>query len=250
MKTKQKIGLMLMAVIFILQLLGLLPPILLVIGGVIGIYLFLKGSKKEDTKKDKNETSFKIINDNNGVSEVIGGIMLLMIVVGVFTTITVISNQNNANTMEINKRNNANTIIAFEMLWNETFNQIRNMLDNSTQTTPTTPEDTNNKPTAFNPWPLDQAINIPIKPILRITVQDLDRDNLVIEFYYYNLSLKRYARINNEKIEGFTGQIITCNFTQCTENCQYYNWYVKVKDSESFYITPVYAFKTEALHSP
>jgi len=48
-------GIIIMAVIVVLQFLGLLSPLLFIIGGVIGIILFLTGMKKEKQKlKEQN----------------------------------------------------------------------------------------------------------------------------------------------------------------------------------------------------
>jgi len=45
-KTQTITGTTILIIILILQIIGMLPPFLLVIGGVIGIYLILKGQKK------------------------------------------------------------------------------------------------------------------------------------------------------------------------------------------------------------
>lgn len=183
-------------------------------------------------------------NDNKGVSEVIGTILLIAITVSAGSL--VIAKMPNILQFLFDRGEDVTNAIVDEKIAAHEF-KLHPDNDNST---PTTPEDNNNPPIAFSPWPPDQAQHIPIKPVLRITVQDLDRDNLYIDLFWYNLSLKRYQRINKELIEGFSGQIITCNFTQCNSNCQYYNWYVTVGDGRDKYTTPVYVFKTEALQSP
>lgn len=53
MKFQATIGIIIMAALLILYILGLLPPIVLLIGGIIGIYLFLSGMKKEKKKPNK-----------------------------------------------------------------------------------------------------------------------------------------------------------------------------------------------------
>jgi len=121
--------------------------------------------------------------------------------------------------------------------------------DQGTNTTPTTPDPTNNPPTAFSPVPFDNQFNLPIKPTLKISVQDLDKNLLTVCFYWKNIttdSRQLIKRIDNVA----SGDMVSAVFEQAIWYVHHYHWWVTVSDGQAMVTSPTYSFTTMDMPSP
>ncbi|MBE3086270.1 MAG: hypothetical protein IMZ64_08650 [Bacteroidetes bacterium] len=175
----------------------------------------------------------KIIEENNAVSEVIGGIMLIMIVVATMTTMVLVNQKFLQANQEVA---NASMDVAQRFVdWINSKFLLTNL----------NPGNKNNPPVIKVEYPADGANGIPLMPTCRALVNDLDGDKLAVKFFFYTEVQQSWTPYKDLFIID-SNTTASCVYIHATVNEKTYYWQVTAFDGTSLVTSEVYRFTTVA----
>lgn len=175
----------------------------------------------------------KLGKKDEAVSEVIGGLMLMMIVVATMTTMVLVNQQYLQANQDITKANV------------ETSQRFIDYLRNLFPLTNLNPNDKNNPPVIKLEYPANGANGIPLTPTCKVTVNDLDGDKLAVKFFFYTEVSQGWTPYKDLFIID-SNTTASCVYTQATVKDKTYYWQVSVFDGTSLVTSEVYRFTTVA----
>lgn len=171
----------------------------------------------------------KICGNNEGVSEVVGGLLLITIVVSFMTSLLWISNSY----IDMQK----NVVTANMEL-------IQDFIENISFLFPT-PGDT--APVASYPDPEDGETGVPLNPVCSVMVYDSDTPKLFVTFFFYGpLSSPEGVQPTEFSFSVDNNTRVECPDPLAKAPDNQYSWEVSVSDGTQIFKTPRYYFRTAA----
>lgn len=173
----------------------------------------------------------KICGSNEGVSEVIGGLMLIMIVASFMTSLIWMSNA------YIDMQKN---------IVNSNIEASQRFIDYLSTLFPTTPGNTNTPPEVKDPSPANGKTGVLPRPTCSVMVSDKDGDKLAVKFFFYT-SLTSVWKPYTDLFIVDSNTTVFCTYDEAINYDTKYYWQVTVFDGTSMVTSDVYNFTTVSI---
>jgi len=177
----------------------------------------------------------KICRSNEGVSEVIGGLMLIVIVASCMTSLMWISNAY----IDMQK-NIVNTNVEACQRFIEYLNNLFPI---------TKPGNTNTAPEVKDPFPAAGKTGVLPKPTCSVMVSDKDGDKLAVKFFFYT-PLDSVWKPYSDLFIVDSNTTVSCAYNEAANYDTKYYWQVTVFDGDSMTTSDVYNFTTVTKNAP